>query len=171
MTEPLISADEAHARFMDAVVGAVALPYVWGGKGDLVFNTTSLKLEAHPWGLNVFDCSGLVTYAWRLARAQDLRGVYNAQALALHLQRLGARKPSEPSELGALLFFGSDAFNIDHVAVGLGRGWKGRDKLLVVEALGTRATLKPTPGARVYCGTPHRSDFLFSLRLPFGADL
>jgi murein DD-endopeptidase len=87
-------------------------PYVWGGKGETVLLDDE-KLHRHGFGVNVFDCSGLVTRALREADGPDWRATRWANALCFG-QRDGkggwAIRPLETVETpepGDLVFYGT----------------------------------------------------------------
>lgn len=131
--------------------------YVWMGKGALCW--TPQGLRPHKWtGLEVYDCSGLVTSALHAAGGPDWRATHSAQTLWDALQ------PTERGELGALHLYGRGPAAVTHVALSLGNG-------LVVEAAGGDSrTLSPADATRakasVRVGWERRSDFLGARSLP-----
>lgn len=93
------------ARFLAAAVSQVGAPYIWGAKGD--FYGTQ----------RTFDCSGLVTWAYREAGGPDWRGTHNSDVLWEVLPEIGAAQ----FQPGDLLFWGERA-NPEHVGIYLGGG-------------------------------------------------
>ena len=131
--------------------------YVWQGKGTLCWTPSGLK--PHKWtGLEVFDCSGLVTSAIHAAGGADWRGTHSAQTLWDSLE------PAEAHQLGALHLYGSGPRGVTHVALALGGG------RIVEAAGGDSRTLSPADAVRskasVRVGWERRSDFLGARSLP-----
>jgi murein DD-endopeptidase len=85
-------------------------PYVWQGKGKSLW--TPRGLELHPWVGQVFDCSGLVTCALKLAGGPDLRATHNAQTM---FDTFAAA--ADESVPGTLRFYGTSRRTISHVAI------------------------------------------------------
>jgi cell wall-associated NlpC family hydrolase len=89
-------------EFLRAALSRVGMPYVWGGDGP-----------------DVFDCSGLVQWAFRQAGIVMPR-VAADQALT------GAPVPVSQLRPGDLLFYHTDPTDpgyISHVAIYIGNGW------------------------------------------------
>ena len=95
-------------RVIEKALEVVGCKYVWAGKGD----TVGGKPVPDDWGL-VFDCSGLVTWAWWKAGGPDYRSTHNAQKL-FDMCRLG--EVFRPDCLH-LAFFGRSATQVSHVAI------------------------------------------------------
>lgn len=135
-------------------------PYVWRGKGDLLWSANSPGFTRHNWGRNVFDCSGLVTWALWAAGGPDLRLVENAQTLCDRL----------PPTFGAgphLRFYGEHD-RVTHVAFAWGEDSAGPGvgpRLVLEAAGGDHSTVSPTDGAVVRIGRELRRDCIATRRL------
>lgn len=156
----------------DAAIRYLGCDYVWGGNGLKVFDSQRLGLILHSWGVQVFDCVGLVNTAIAEAGGPDNRGKENANTL---FHGLIADPTVDPFGYGMLLFFGEAAepgkpAYASHIALSLGNG-------LTIQAAGGGArTVSPdiakALGARVQIrrevwagGRVRRNDFLGS-RVP-----
>jgi murein DD-endopeptidase len=122
------------ARFLAAAVSQVGAPYIWGAKGD-TYN-----------GRHTFDCSGLVTWAYREAGGPDWRATHNTDVLFATLPPVDALQP------GDLLFWGTPAkegkpADTEHVAIYLG----GSTALLSAAGGGrTTRTIEDAHEAKAY---------------------
>lgn len=138
-----------------AYVGA---PYVYRGKGLELWDPSGPK--THHWGVDVFDCSGLVTTAYRDAGGKDLRFTHAAQTMFDEFPHRSA----DALEFGLLKFYGASVKAVTHVCFSLGNG-------LVLEAAGGDATTR-TPadakarGARVRVVFDGRHDLVGWRALP-----
>lgn len=103
-------------EFVERANSKLGSPYIWGGKGLYVFDA-SKGLVAHDFGLEVFDCSGLVTDSLYRLGGKDWRGTHNAQSLADYLQ-VHITFP----KAGDLAFYGPDWKDIRHVMIHRGDG-------------------------------------------------
>ncbi|NTX09045.1 C40 family peptidase [Myxococcus sp. CA040A] len=127
-------------------------PYRWAGKGE----RDGLA------GPRVFDCSGLVTWAYREVGDVDWRRTHNTDTLWAKCA------PVQESELlpGDLVLYGKDG-DPDHVMVHVGGG------VVVGASGGGRKTLTLadaySQGARVqaHASFRYRRDLLGFRRLPF----
>ena len=136
-------------------------PYVWQGKGKSLWTPRGLVL--HAWVGQVFDCSGLVACALKLAGGPDVRATHSAQTM------FDAFPTAVEGELpGTLRFYGKDRQHVTHVAIGTGT----RDGYAwVIEAAGgDHTTTSPVIAAnRRACvreGRELRSDYLGSRVAP-----
>jgi cell wall-associated NlpC family hydrolase len=84
-------------RFVQVIERLRGQPVLWASKGP-----------------SVFDCSGLVTFAFREAGGKDLRHTHNSQALHDAARELG---PTEKPQPGDLAFYGAGPDKVSHVAV------------------------------------------------------
>ncbi|HEX2617649.1 MAG TPA: NlpC/P60 family protein, partial [Flavobacteriales bacterium] len=148
-------------QFIEAAAKEIGAPYVWGGKGTHLFDPVR-GLVVSPflgkdWGvppLHVFDCSGLVTWAWKQVTDSEQRGQQNAQTLHDSLAPLQANV-NRPQ----LRYYGGGAQHIFHVAIGV---CIVDGKWLVLEASGgdhttTTVLMAQQRGARVRLGFEHRT--------------
>lgn len=85
--------------FLQVVEDKLGLPVLWGRKGP-----------------EVFDCSGLVTWALLGVGGPDLRQTHNAQALFNRTRPLISARAEAP-KAGDLVFYGNQRDHIIHVAV------------------------------------------------------
>lgn len=138
-----------------AALHYLGAPYVWKGKGDVVW--TPAGLVRHAFGRPVFDCSGLVTTAILDAGGKDYRATHNAALMFAQWER--AR---DPEARGVLRFYGTT--KVSHVAISMGRV---NGVLEVLEAAGgDQLTTCPKPGACVRVGPELRRDYLGSRVIP-----
>lgn len=128
MTHPLV----AEAR------KALGCPYVWGGKGDKLFDTVGVRLVPSLWlPMEVFDCSGLVTTSLHRLKLCDWRASHSAATL---------RQACTPVELSAVRE-GDLLFRPKHVAIVTEPD--DLDLVRVIEASGgDQSTLSPMAAAR-----------------------
>lgn len=92
---------------------ATRAPYIWGGKGDMLWTPQGLKKrdvlkDRVPF---VYDCSGLLTCAMRFSTGNqiDLRASHSATAMWRDWPE------ALKEDLLTAWFFGSDADHITHV--------------------------------------------------------
>jgi cell wall-associated NlpC family hydrolase len=136
----------------------VGSPYVWKGKGSVMWTPTGLTL--HTFGKPVFDCSGLVTVSLKQAGGKDFRATHNAQAMFDQW----APAP-DPAAAGVVRLYGKGPTSITHVAISLGRDAYGA--VQIVEAAGgDSSTTCPKAGACVRQGRERRSDFVGARVIP-----
>lgn len=133
----------------------IGSPYVWGGRGSLVFDQKQKRLVAHGFGQNVFDCSGLVTHCHWVATGLDWRGSESAQTLFNKLP-----KSARGIELE---FYGKAVDKVTHVAIWLHDGFAAGP--LVIEAHGgDQTTTSPSEamarGAKVEFHQSGRRDLV-----------
>ena len=130
-------------------------PTLMSAKGDYYVDHASGQVMRVAQD-SIFDCSGLVTAALRVATAADRRATHNAQVL------FGVTAPVEVPEIGDLGFYGADAAHVSHVVIALAGGH-------LLSADGACATIT-TPGAaqadphcrvRVHHSVAYRSDVPF----------
>jgi cell wall-associated NlpC family hydrolase len=98
----LVPPASARVRFVAAVEAKIGNAVLWGQKGP-----------------DVFDCSGLFTWALKEVGGPDLRHTENAQGLFDLTRELG---PGELPLHGDAVFYGADEHGIIHVAVYRGDG-------------------------------------------------
>lgn len=107
--------------FVEIAASYINCPYIWGGKGDLIFDTQKLVLNKNPFGPThplVFDCSGLITYSLReLANELDLdlppmTGSHSAKTILDTFP-----KAKSTNQFGQLLLYPQ------HVAIDVGNGF------------------------------------------------
>lgn len=125
-----VLADGAGQQANDAVMRAcdqLGIPYVWGGGHAKQPGPSSGGL----------DCSGLVRYAYYLAVGEDIiNGTSGSQyQTSRAVARFGRAEGTAPLLPGDLLFYGTSAPRIHHVAIYIGDGW-------MVEAPQTGQTVK-----------------------------
>lgn len=116
-------------------------PYVYGARGDRLFDLERLVLEPSHWlPLEVFDCSGVVLVAIYRLGGPDWCGTHNAASLQLDCNRvtLGTCQP------GDLLF------RPGHVAIFVSPG-KDPAHVVVIEAAGGRSSTR-SPAAAAKTG-------------------
>lgn len=138
-------------KFLECALAQEGKWYIWDSKGPAFF-----------------DCSGLVTFAVKLAGGPDFRANYNSQKLWNELEPLDMVQPGQV----ALALYGADEHHVEHVMVvtGDGRvfgacgGRKSTTTLDEAKALNARVQYRPN--------AHYRSDFLgyrmLSLRQPQG---
>lgn len=132
-------------------------PYVWGGKGLFRFDKAR-GIVLHGFGVECFDCSGLVTVALREAGGPDLVSTANADVMFRTWE-----EATDPWEMGVVRLYGVPA-RATHAGFAVTKG-------LVLEAAGGDATTD-TPeraryrGARVAVNFEMRHDFLGARRPP-----
>jgi len=146
-------------RFLDNLAAAVAArsPYVWGGKGDQIWTPQGVK--PNPFGVDVFDCSGLITTSLYRADGPDLRFSHGAR-------QLREQCPPFIDPLTHLRDRLCLRFYPGHVACHL-RPWEQTDTeradpraTLIEAAGGDQNTLAPTPAGHVRRGFDLRSHYL-----------
>jgi cell wall-associated NlpC family hydrolase len=144
---------DLRTRFVDLALSYVGAPYIWGGKGNLLFRDG--KLLKSPLAMPVFDCSGLVTACLFQATQGkiDLIGTHSAQTI----WDTFPESQGEASDGTLRLYEG-------HVAISLGRS-------RVVEAAGgdhTTLTVEDAAdrNARVMAHVSNRSGLLGYRRIP-----
>lgn len=139
-----------------AALQYLGAPYVWKGKGDVLW--TPAGLARHAFGRPVFDCSGLVTVAIHESGGPDYRATQNAGTMF-------AAWPiaPDPEARGVLRFYGHTG-HVSHVAISMGRT---NGVLEVLEAAGgDETTACPKAGACVRVGPELRRDFVGARVLP-----
>jgi hypothetical protein len=143
--------------FVEALLEQDGCPYVWGGKGLQLWGWPGM--QNHTFGMPVFDCSGLVTFALWRAGGPDWRGSHNAQVL--HDASTLVTTP----RAGNLLFYGRSTSAVTHVAVLL-----SSELTLKIEAAGgdhrTIMPKFPLHDARVSVRLENRTDFVGERCLP-----
>jgi len=149
---------------INAALGEIGAPYVWGGKGEMVFDPQK-GLVPHGFVqgdqlMHVFDCSGLVNWSIKKAGGPDWRATHSAQTL-YDLCRNNVDPFDRP---GSLVFCGRDFSRVTHVQLSLGGG-------LVVEAAGgdhfvTTPLHALERGASVRAHFNRRRDIILIARLP-----
>lgn len=148
------------AQFLQCVLNAIGSPYRWGGKGNRPYDLTPDQ--------RVFDCSGLVTWAYREVGGPDWRATHNTDRLLAECLQL---PPGDIYVPGDLVFYGtwSDSGLPDpsHVMVLAGAG-------VVVGACGgdsstttLEAAVRQGAKVQVKASLDYRTDFLCVGRLPF----
>ncbi len=96
----------ARQRFVELALEQLGKTVLWANKGPAVF-----------------DCSGLVTRCLKLAGGPDLTLTFNSQHLADETPDLATGRPFIIEPLpGDLLFYGTAANHIEHVAIVLAGG-------------------------------------------------
>lgn len=145
------------ARFLAEAVSQVGAPYIWGAKGALIN------------GRRAFDCSGLVTWAYRYSGGPDWRATHNTDVLFTTLPSVAV----DALQPGDLLFWGQPATegklaDTEHVAIYLG----GSTALLSAAGGGrTTRTLEDARQANAFVRTEssihYRKGFLGARRLPW----
>lgn len=96
--------------FVKSQVGA---PYIWGGKGDGRWSLAGLQPTG--FGMQVFDCSGLVTSAMLHAGSKDMRLTHSAQVMFNMFPKV--QSPKMPVESPILMFFGRGPNAVTHVGI------------------------------------------------------
>lgn len=100
------------AAILVYVKSQMGAPYIWKGKGDVLWSVQGLKPHAH--GVKVFDCSGLVTSAMLSAGHKDLRATHSAQVMFDTFPRIKVTLPvTEP----ILMFFGTGPKAVTHIGI------------------------------------------------------
>jgi len=162
-------------QFIEVALQQVGAPYIWGGKGPHLFDAKR-GLVGNPfigndWGkppMLVFDCSGLITYALWKSGGADKRAHWNSQVMMEACPTYPAAESSRHVHHTHLRFYGKDAANVSHVAVGLGFI---DNRVLVLEAAGgdhTTTTVLEAErrAARVRCQFERRADLVATRSLP-----
>lgn len=147
--------------WLRALLATQGAPYVWGGHGMELWAANGMVPHAFG-GVDVFDCSGLVTTTlWRIGSV-DWRRSHNAQYL------YEACAPTPDRQPLALRFYGPSVLDVRHVAVNIA-AW-GKSDVLKIEAAGggreTTAPRSPLGNARVMVRLENRADFLCARSLP-----
>lgn len=146
---PKLPLSVIEARFVEYLYAArdKHSPYVWTGKGDMLWTIDGLVQS--PFTQDVFDCSGLITTALHRAGGPDLRGSYGSRQMFEQFDHVGS---SDTKDLRLRFYPG-------HVSFFHAKRWNGR--IEVIEAAGGgKATVTPTPGAMVRQGLEARKDFM-----------
>ena len=159
-------------QFIRAAAQQIGSPYIWGGKGTHLFDKKSGGLVGNPFigneygrpPLLVFDCSGLVTWAWLQTNGKDARGMYHAQGLRDVLLPVQANALLRPH----LRYYGATPEKATHVAIAVAHVDGG---FLVIEAGGgdqttTSVLMAERQGAKVRLDFETRKDFLSASVLP-----
>lgn len=142
------------ARFLSAVLAQVGSPYGWGRKGEKIDSQQGLQLRR-------FDCSGLVTWAFREVGGPDWRAMFNTDRLLRECRAVLEPRP------GTLALYGPRADDASHVMVYVGAGVvvgaSGGDSSTVTleDAVRQGARVKPFPVVE------YRRDFIGYRELPF----
>lgn len=126
-------------KVIDFAMAAQGCWYVWGGKGDMMWTPQGLSARH---SFPVYDCSGLITDALRLAGGPDWRATHSANVLFTTLPKVEPLLLNEPARwlAGTLLFYG-DKGHASHVALVIGGNW-------MVEAAGGDSTCTSVEIAR-----------------------
>lgn len=134
----------------------IGFPYVWGGKGDRIYDQQLGSVENRHENRKVFDCSGLITYCMQRLGFQDLRFTANANVL-MNASSKDVLVPDVPSL--HLAFFGHE--KASHVAMVVGKSISGK-YLLLECAGGDQRTITPTtqPTGYVRLNYNRRADLL-----------
>ncbi|WP_368671424.1 C40 family peptidase [Corallococcus exiguus] len=148
---PLITSQRA--AFLALVLAQMHAPYRWGAKGTPVSKD----------GPRLFDCSGLVTWAFNQVGGKDWRATHNTDRLWAECAPVASAADLLP---GDLVLYGK-AGDPDHVMVHVGAGVVvgasgGGSKTLTLEDA-ARADAKVKAFTRV----AYRPDLLGFRRLPF----
>lgn len=137
----------------------IGSPYVWMGKGDLMWTPTGPAKNTFASTPFVFDCSGLIAHCIYKATGLDLRMTHNAQ-LMHDTFPIASGEP----QLGDILLCGKSDETVTHVQFDLGR------KMVCESAGGDSSTTTPQAafarGAQVRAGTQIRSDIVATRRVP-----
>ncbi len=144
---------------LNAALRELGAPYIWGGKGDVLWTPTGLAISPvlQEAGLPVhgFDCSGLWTWAFKEAGLGDTRGQHSAQTLFSKLPPVFSATQYEAHPV--LVFYGQNENDITHIAgmVSIyGRPYclesaRGTHKTITVPiARQTKAGVRLSPNAR-----------------------
>jgi len=148
----MISYIEAVDRLVDAALKYINCPYVWRGKGPVLWSMTGPV--AHPFLGNVFDCSGLWTRALLDAGGPNWTMTHSTETL-----RQSGEREYPPGGYGTFHFFGRNG-KATHVELCLDHG------LFFGAAGGDETTTAPKAGAFVMIHRVRRMDFLEAVRLP-----
>lgn len=156
------------AKFLGTLFSFLGCPYHYGARGEAVDPAELLRV-GWPFPVvapvpRLFDCSGLVDYAWFITTGQDWRRGYDCDRI-LSL----CRKVEKPRN-GTLVFYGRklqggkvDAQHVvayvDRVVIGANGG--GMDTVTLERAMekSARVCLRPGPG--------YREDLLGYYELPW----
>ncbi|AFE05585.1 hypothetical protein COCOR_04035 [Corallococcus coralloides DSM 2259] len=162
--EPAVpSITSQRTTFLALVLDQMHKPYRWGAKGH------------HADGSRVFDCSGLVTWAWHQAGGKDWRATHNTDRLWAECAPVASAADLLPGDLvlygraGHTTLHGSPPTDVDpdHVMVHVGAGvvvgasGGGSRTLTLADALKADAKVK------VFTRFAYRPDVLGFRRLPF----
>lgn len=149
-------------QIMQAMLDQIGKPYIWCGKGDQLWHAKGAV--PNTFGQNVFDCSGLVTWAFWKCSLGDFRMKHSAQTLYNKLREVpGGSATAYLAGHPALAFYGMRTDAITHV--GLVFNLYGKD--MTVEAAGGGSTTNfPVPGACVKLHAPNRRDLIGVRALP-----
>ncbi|NBD09256.1 C40 family peptidase [Corallococcus silvisoli] len=143
------------AAFLQLVLSQMHEPYRWGAKGQ----------RASPDGPRIFDCSGLVTWAFHQVGGKDWRATHNTDRLWAECAPVARAADLLP---GDLVLYGR-AGDPDHVMVHMGAG------VVVGASGGGSKTLTLEDAARVdakvkaFARAEYRPDILGFRRLPFAS--
>lgn len=80
--------NDALQRCIDAGLAELGAPYIWQGKGDVLW--TPIRMLPHAFGRNVFDCSGFYGWCLKAGGHKDLRALYSADTYYAGLDGLPA---------------------------------------------------------------------------------
>lgn len=149
----MLSYIEAVDRLVDAALKYVGCPYVWRGKGRVLWSPTGAI--AHPWTSPVFDCSGLWMRALKDAGGPDWTLTHAAETI-----RGEGEREYPPGAYGTFHFFGRSPAKATHIEMSLDHG------LFLGSYGGDETTLYPKPGAGVGVHRLKRNDFIEAVRLP-----
>lgn len=157
-------------QFIREVTKQIGAPYIWGGKGTHLFDKKSMGLVGNPFigseygrpPLLVFDCSGLITWAWYQVTGKDYRGRFHAQGLRDNLSPTQANALVRPH----LRYYGRE--KATHVELALAQV---DGQFLVVGAAGGDSTtttplISERQHAYVRLDFEARKDFLSASVLP-----
>lgn len=167
-------------RFLALALDAVAAqsPYVWGGKGDVIWTPTGVKpnpfratrviptapgsvdIEVEVSGpRDVFDCSGLITTCLHRAGGPDLRFSHGAKQLREACPPMPAISVNGADRLRLRFYPGHVALHLrapDQTPTEL-----NDDRAILIEAAGgDQTTLAPTPRGHVRRGHDLRGSYL-----------
>ncbi|NRD68711.1 C40 family peptidase [Corallococcus exiguus] len=163
--EPAVAITSQRAAFLQLLLAQMHAPYRWGAKGQ--------RVSAD--GPRLFDCSGLVTWAFHQVGGKDWRATHNTDRLWAECAPVASVADLMPGDLvlygraGHTTLHGSPPTDVDpnHVMVHVGAGVVvgasgGGSKTLTLEDA-ARADAKVKSFTRV----AYRPDVLGFRRLPF----
>jgi murein DD-endopeptidase len=139
-------------RFVQAALEQLGAPYLWGAKGQIVADKGV--------ALRAFDCSGLVTWCFRLVGGADWCATHNTDRL------WDECRPTQAQRAGTLVLYGPPG-NPNHVMILLGEGvvvgasGGGSRTVTLALARDARARVKP------FSHYTYRPDVLGFRDLPF----
>lgn len=105
-------------KFVAFAMSQVGQTVLWGGRGDMVFDSGLRCLRPTGYAQPVFDCSGLITTALAFVGAPDMRGTHNAQLLCDATPVNTAFTP----QAGDFGFYGNGPDSVIHIVMTLADG-------------------------------------------------